>query len=107
MKDIQAADFPVNHSIFLLIIAYMPQVNCSCAWYKRTCLKPTSYSSHPEMDINFNKSTNITWKPDNTLEVASSNGHVSKITGVSFANYLLVKDNPKLLKLIEKRAVSL
>lgn len=53
------------------------------------------------MDINFNKSTNITWKPDNTLEVASSNGHVSKITGVSFANYLLVKDNPKLLKLIE------
>ena len=59
------------------------------------------------MDINFNKSTNITWKPDNTLEVASSNGHVSKITGVSFANYLLVKDNPKLLKLIEKRAVSL
>lgn len=32
------------------------------------------------MDINFNKSTNITWKPDNTLEVASSNGHVSKIT---------------------------
>ena len=23
------------------------------------------------MDINFNKSTNITWKPDNTLEVAS------------------------------------
>ena len=35
------------------------------------------------MDINFNKSTNITWKPDNTLEVASSNGHVSKITGVS------------------------
>ena len=52
------------------------------------------------MDINFNKSTNITWKPDNTLEVASSNGHVSKITGVSFANYLLVKDNPKLLKLI-------
>lgn len=59
------------------------------------------------MDINFNKSTNITWKPDNTLEVASSNGYVSKITGVSFANYLLVKDNPKLLKLIEKRAVSL
>ena len=59
------------------------------------------------MDINFNKSTNITWKPDNTLEVASSNGHVSKITGVSFANYLLVKDNPKLLKLIEKRAVPL
>ena len=57
------------------------------------------------MDINFNKSTNITWKPDNTLEVASSNGHVSKITGVSFANYLLVKDNPKLLKLIEKRNV--
>lgn len=51
----------------------------------------------------------ITWKPDNTLEVASSNGHVhvSNITGVSFANYLLVKDNPKLLKLIEKRAVSL
>ena len=45
------------------------------------------------MDINFNKSTNITWKPDNILEVASSNGHVSKITGVSFANYLLVKDN--------------
>ena len=31
------------------------------------------------MDINFNKSTNITWKPDNTLEVASSNGHVSKL----------------------------
>ncbi len=59
------------------------------------------------MDINFNKSTNITWKPDNTLEVSSSNGYVSKITGVSFANYLLVKDNPKLLKLIEKRAVSL
>ena len=59
------------------------------------------------MDINFNKSTNITWKPDNTLEVASSNGHVSKIAGVSFANYLLVKDNPKLLKLIEKRAVPL
>ncbi len=59
------------------------------------------------MDINFNKSTNITWKPDNTLKVASSNGHVSKITGVSFANYLLVKDNPKWLKLIEKRAVSL
>lgn len=59
------------------------------------------------MDINSNKSTNITWKPDNTLEVASSNGHVSKITGVSFANYLLVKDNPKWLKLIEKHAVSL
>lgn len=49
----------------------------------------------------------ISWKPDNTLEVASSNGHVSKITGVSFANYLLVKDNPKLLKLIEKRTASL
>ena len=37
------------------------------------------------MDINFNKSTNITWKPDNTLEVASSNGYVSKITGVSLS----------------------
>lgn len=49
----------------------------------------------------------ISWKPDNTLEVASSNGHVSMITGVSFANYLLVKDNPNLLKLIEKRTVSL
>jgi len=49
----------------------------------------------------------LSWKPDNTLEVVSSNGHVSKIVGVSFANYLLVKDNPKLLKLIEKRAVSL
>lgn len=62
----------------------------------------------PSIEAILNKSTNIiTWKPDNTLEVASSNGHVSKITGVSFANYLLVKDNPKLLKLIEKRAVSL
>lgn len=49
----------------------------------------------------------LSWKPDNTLEVVSSNGHVSKIVGVSFANYLLVKDNPKLLKLIEKRVVSL
>lgn len=37
------------------------------------------------MDINFNKSTNITWKPDNTLEVASSNGHVSKINIMNFS----------------------
>ena len=35
------------------------------------------------MDINFNKSTNITWKPDNTLEVSSSNGYVSKIGPMS------------------------
>lgn len=59
------------------------------------------------MDIKNVSTINISWNPDNTLEVVSSNGHVSKITGVSFANYLLVKDNPKLLKLIEKRVVSL
>lgn len=59
------------------------------------------------MDIKNVSTINIFWNPDNTLEVVSSNGQVSKITGISFANYLLVKDNPKLLKLIEKRAVSL
>ena len=63
------------------------------------------------MDINTlsweDNTLRVNYLSGNTLEVASSNGHVSKITGVSFANYLLVKDNPKLLKLIEKRAVSL
>ena len=59
------------------------------------------------MDIKNVSTINISWNPDNALEVVSSNGQVSKITGVSFANYLLVKDNPKLLKLLEKRAVSL
>ena len=59
------------------------------------------------MDIKNVSTINIFWNPDNTLEVVSSNGQVSKITGISFANYLLLKDNPKLLKLIEKRAVSL
>lgn len=59
------------------------------------------------MDIKNVSTINIFWNPDNTLEVVSSNGQVSKITGISFANYLLVKDNPKLLKLLEKRAVSL
>lgn len=54
------------------------------------------------MDIKNVSTINISWNPDNTLEVASSNGQVSKITGVSFANYLLVKDNLKLLKLFEK-----
>lgn len=55
------------------------------------------------MDIQNVSTINISWNPDNTLEVVSSNGQVSKITGISFANYLLVKDNPKLLKLLEKR----
>lgn len=55
------------------------------------------------MDIKNVSTINISWNPDNTLEVVSSNGQVSKITGISFANYLLVKDNPKLLKLLEKR----
>ena len=41
-----------------------------------------------------NSEFSLSWKPDNTLEVVSSNGHVSKIVGVSFANYLLVKDTP-------------
>lgn len=55
------------------------------------------------MDIKNVSTINISWNPDNTLEVVSSNGQISKIIGISFANYLLVKYNPKLLKMLEKR----
>lgn len=53
-----------------------------------------------------NAISGISWKNDNTLEVTASNGQVFKLTGISFANYMILKDNPKLLNLIVKRTIS-
>lgn len=43
---------------------------------------------------------NINWKPNNTLEIALSNGCIIVLPDVSFSNYWALSNNPTLLNKI-------
>lgn len=49
------------------------------------------------MNILSTKWKNTRWKPNNTLEITLSNDYVIILKDVSFANYLALSSNPKLL----------
>ena len=49
------------------------------------------------MNILSTKWKSSQWKPNNTLEITFSNDYVIILKDISFANYLALSSNPKLL----------